>query len=411
MTDAFKPLSLSELMALELPIREWVVDGILPLGSFTMLAAREKAGKSLILTDLVCSVALGEPFLGLSVRQGPAVLVPAEDHIRDVRERIVLRLNGRTDVPIYVLPVNGFTEDRLKLSDPASVARLAGMVTELAPILVALDPFRELHDLPENDSDFMGPLLRPIRQLSHATETAIVMAHHMNRGGTARGSTGIKAAVDQEWAFTRTDDDSAGAGVVSSRGVLAVDGRFGPRQRIGMALGPHVRWSRSDEQVAADGGNIRRRILAVLPATGDGLTADDVAKVLGANKPSVQNAFSAMLRESSSPVVGVGAGTKSQPRRFLLAPHYSPDDSRRPTTNAPCDVPRNGVSGDVDDQNGSLTGHPLGVVNDESLSLSYLSTAEGLHVNPMGRSPNGSPNDSRGLSGVVNHPGDDRWTH
>ena len=51
----------------------------------------------------------------------------------------------------------------------------------------------------------MAPLLKPLRQLAHHRNLALVVNHHQNRGGTFRGSTAIRAAFDQEWAFTRTD--------------------------------------------------------------------------------------------------------------------------------------------------------------------------------------------------------------
>ena len=73
----YRPLTLRELYSFEIPRREWVVDEILPRGSLTLLAAREKAGKSLLAVDLCCSVAAGEPFLDRAVTPGPTLLVPA----------------------------------------------------------------------------------------------------------------------------------------------------------------------------------------------------------------------------------------------------------------------------------------------------------------------------------------------
>ncbi|MDP9358534.1 MAG: helicase RepA family protein [Chloroflexota bacterium] len=196
----FRPLTLSQLKDLSLPQLEAVVESLLFLGTLTLFAAREKSGKSLLMIDLICSVALDEPFLGRAVRAGPVVYVPAEDNLRDVRDRLNRRLGGR-DGPIHVLPVNGYTEDALRLDDPASLARLRAMIEEIEPVLVVLDPMRELHTRREDVADEMGPMLRPLRQIAHETNTAVILNHHMSKGGSARGSTAITAAVDQIWTF------------------------------------------------------------------------------------------------------------------------------------------------------------------------------------------------------------------
>ena len=115
--SGFRPVSLRDLWALELPALEYVVADLLPLGHAGLLSAREKAGKGLLAIDLCASVALGEPFLDRATRQGPAIYAAAEEHVRDVRDRIGTRLGDDRDAPLYVLPLDGSTEDRLYLSD------------------------------------------------------------------------------------------------------------------------------------------------------------------------------------------------------------------------------------------------------------------------------------------------------
>jgi RecA-family ATPase len=96
---AFQPLSLTQLFDLELPEVEWAVDELLPLGTATLLSAREKAGKGLLALDLCAAVAGGEPFLDRAVREGPTIYCAAEEHLRDVRQRIATRLGDRHDIP------------------------------------------------------------------------------------------------------------------------------------------------------------------------------------------------------------------------------------------------------------------------------------------------------------------------
>ena len=227
--------SLQDLAAMEFPEREWLVAGLLPRGSLTLFAGREKSGKSLFVADLAACIASAEPFLDREVVPGPVILVPAEENLRDIQLRLATRLAGTTDAPLFVLPVNSSDDNLLDLAILECITALREVIVETEPAALILDPFRELHRLAENDADAMGPLLRPLRQLAHETDTAIVLTHHMGKSGNFRGSTAIRAAVDQEWAFTRPHDPESTA--TDLAGTLAVEGRFGPRQQLGIRLG------------------------------------------------------------------------------------------------------------------------------------------------------------------------------
>jgi hypothetical protein len=325
----FTTLTLEELIALELPHLEWAVDGILPLGSFTLLAAREKAGKSLLAVDLCCSIALGESFLDFAVRQGPALFVPAEENMREIRDRILLRLDGRADADLHVLPVNGFTDDDLRIDQGESLARLVETIKAIAPVVVALDPMRELHNLNENDSDDMGPMLRPLRQIAHAANMALVLNHHMSLAGRSRGSTAIRASADQEWAFKRTDDETTWD-QVPTEGVLRVEGRFGPRKMLGIRLGPKIRWGPAQVILVGDDSGLRGRILKLLQQSADGLSADDIATKLEAVKKTVQNTISALLKEKPPKIVPYGQGVAGDPRRFRAVDPFLFDEDGVP---------------------------------------------------------------------------------
>lgn len=310
---SFSPLSLEQLFALELPEVEYVVDGILPLGSAALLSAREKAGKGLITLDLCAAVALGEPFLDRAVREGPVIYCAAEEHIRDVRQRIATRLGERRDAPLYVLPLDGSTGDRLNLDDPETMQQLWNMVVSLEPVVIVLDTLRELHDRQEDKSDEMGPLLRPVRQLAHQTNVAIVVNHHQNRGGTFRGSTAIRAAFDLEWAFNRTDaGDEAG----DPKGTLRVEGRHGPRTILTVRLGQGLRWELDQPTLVSREAGGRERILSHLAAVNSGQTAEEIAAGTSIKLKTVQNVVAALQKQLPPPLAVQGTGAKNDPRRY-----------------------------------------------------------------------------------------------
>jgi hypothetical protein len=312
----YRPLTLRELYSFEIPRREWVVDEILPRGSLTLLAAREKAGKSLLAVDLCCSVAAGEPFLDRAVTPGPTLLVPAEDHIREIQDRVQTRLGGRDDPPVLVLPVNGFTEDHIRLEDPASMQGLYDLLATEEVATMVLDPMRELHHQREDSADDMGPLLAPLRQMAHQTNTAIVLNHHMSRSGHSRGSTAIKAAADQEWAFQRTTTED-GSLEETVRGTIRVEGRFGPPLSVHVELIETLRWQVVDAQPRQrEGASARGRVLSLLRTTGEWLEAQILADRLGEPVKTIQNVISVLLGEESPLIVHRGSGRRNDPRQY-----------------------------------------------------------------------------------------------
>ncbi len=325
-SEPFRPLDLGQLRALELPTLEWVVDGILPRGHACLLTAREKAGKGLLTIDLCASVAGGEPFLDRAVLDGPAIYCAAEENIRDVRQRIEDRLGNLCDargVPLYVLPLDGSTPDRLKLNDPVGMQRFRDMIEDIRPVVVVLDTLRELHDLAEDKSDDMAPLLAPLRQIAHQTNTSVVVNHHQNKAGTSRGSTAIRAAFDLEWAFRR-DGDDIGERDDATSGVLVVEGRHGPRTTLRVVMGDGLRWRLATPLLVVDDPTLRNAILAWLVAHPEGGDGGMIAEGVNRAKKTVQNELSRMKKESPLPFAWSGNGPKGAAVYRALTPALFP---------------------------------------------------------------------------------------
>jgi hypothetical protein len=310
---AYRPLSLDELAAMNLPDLDWVVDTLLPTGSLTLFAGREKSGKSLLAADLAACVACGEPFLDRTVSPGPVILIPAEENLRDIRSRLHKRLLGNTAPPLRVLPVNRSDQDQLDLANAECLEALHTMIAAEEPAVLILDPFREVHRLPENDADAMGPLLAPLRRLAHNTNTAIVLVHHMSRGGTFRGSTAILGSCDQEWAFHRSDElDSTSSELA---GTLTVKGRYGQRERVGIRLGDELRWQLSLQALGSP-PSARTQVLDFLREATEPATAHEVAAATGTVTKTVQNIIAEEVRRGVAPIVKSGTGAKNDPFRY-----------------------------------------------------------------------------------------------
>lgn len=320
--SAYSPLTLEALFALDLPEVEYAVDGLIPLGALTLVSAREKAGKGLLAIDLCASVAFEEPFLDRAVRYGPAIYCAAEENVRDVRARIATRVGSRRGGPLLVLPLDGSTADRLDLSDAGGVQRLHDMIRELRPVVVVLDVLRELHTGSEDVSDDMAPILRPLRQIAHSCDVAIVLTHHMSKAGSSRGSTAIRAACDVAIEMA-TDELGCGDGLTAT---LRVAGRYGPSQQFPIRLGEGLRWAPAVPSVTAGEATLGDRIVAFVAECGEaGATTAEIATGIQSPHPggsvalkTVQNAVSGLLGSASPPIVAVGRGVKGDARRLRL---------------------------------------------------------------------------------------------
>ena len=60
--------SLAEILEMEIPEREDVVEGMFPRGDAILLSAREKSGKGFLMMDAAVCIASGEQFIDRDVK-------------------------------------------------------------------------------------------------------------------------------------------------------------------------------------------------------------------------------------------------------------------------------------------------------------------------------------------------------
>ncbi len=219
-----KPLELPDWFATRYaggaPKQQFLVDGSIPLGVVSVLAAMGDTGKGMITLDLALSVATGKPravsvspepmALGGAVRAfGTAVVITAEDDEAEVHRRLErldperARLKQPERLIVVPLPNAGgpiplVTSGR---NGPEATARFHDLRDQLAGIadlrLVVLDPLSSFIHADVNAdpaaSSFVTGLLAGL-----ATETgaAIIVAHHMRKPQGNRPISTVEQARD-----------------------------------------------------------------------------------------------------------------------------------------------------------------------------------------------------------------------
>lgn len=100
-TGPFRPAS--DITSLHQDRNLWLVPGIIPENGLVILASAPKTGKTCFATALARAVALGQPFLGQEVKQGPVLWCAHEE---TPQERILLH-EGLTDEDPFLIAYPG----------------------------------------------------------------------------------------------------------------------------------------------------------------------------------------------------------------------------------------------------------------------------------------------------------------
>lgn len=305
-------LSLDQLRGMVFPAQDWVIEDLIPRGSLTGIFGREKIGKSLLMSHMAISIASDQSFLDCAATPGPVIMFPVEESLREVRARLDT-LAGSHSPPVFVYPIGGEFEQDARLDRFESWSMVEEAIETTEASVAFFDPLREMHALAENDSDAMSPLLRPMRQFAHDSNTSIVFAHHASKGGGSRGSTAIAAACDQTIelvSLTEGDDPT------STRLKISVAGRYGPKRILYARLGDDLRWSLIDGPTIVESTSSRQRVLGTICASPDPLTAKQIAERLEMKLKTTQNLISELLNQNPTRIAAIGTGTTGNPRRY-----------------------------------------------------------------------------------------------
>ena len=193
----------------------------------TLLASREKAGKSTLLSALATAVSSNKPWLGAPVQEGNVLWICLEDHPHDAVRRLATMEAGVERVHLSIPPFD--------YKDP--VGWLSRHVQVLEPSLVIIDTIGNFasevvqdSNSPDGWTKLFIELLGVVRQ----TDAAFIIAAHANRAtGDYRGSTAIGANVDmilqmkgKKDSNVREFKDNRGRWLVSDFAIRFVDNEY-----------------------------------------------------------------------------------------------------------------------------------------------------------------------------------------
>lgn len=187
-------------------------------GRVTLLAAREKLGKSILAGAAAAAVASGRQFLGRPVLEGSVLWLALEEHAGDVARRFQRFKAGRR-VTVGAMTAKPFDD-------------VGGAARALEPTLVVVDTLAALASSRVDDpssSTAWTKVMTLLTAVARETGSAVLLLHHSRKSdGTYRDSTAIGAGCD---VLLEMKDDAKDSTLrrISGRGRIPIEPEIAAR--------------------------------------------------------------------------------------------------------------------------------------------------------------------------------------
>ena len=193
---------------LRLPPPTWLVGGILPEGSLSVLYGPPESGKSFLAIDLALSVATGLPWHGHPVEQGFVVYVAAEGG-SGISKRVRAWLEAK-QVAARGVPVAWLVESLTVNKESDDVGRLMQRLDdelEHTPRLIVVDTLARCLEGDENTQLDVGRFVAGVDMLRHEYKAAVMIVHHTRLDGDReRGNTALRGGTDTMLSATKDEN-------------------------------------------------------------------------------------------------------------------------------------------------------------------------------------------------------------
>jgi len=173
-------------------VREWLIAGIVPLGSVTLLAAQGGTGKTSLVYNWALGVATGSSWSGRRCLPGKCLLISADEPLSDTKEK--LSIIGYQEANIKPGMISFWETWRF-----AHMQQLERFIKKHRPVFVVIDSLTACFagmnvDLIKSNA---GDSLYALRDMANVYKCSIVILHHLNRQGGLRDSSSFVDNVSE----------------------------------------------------------------------------------------------------------------------------------------------------------------------------------------------------------------------
>jgi hypothetical protein len=182
--------------------REWLIAGIMPLGSVMLLAASGGTGKSTIVYNWALNIALGEPWSNRRCMQGKSLIIQSDEPLVDTSEK--LGVIGYQDANLEPGTVAFWENWRF-----GHMKQLEDYVRKNRPVFIAIDSLTAC--LAGMDVDLVksnaGDVIYGLRDIANQYKCSIIILHHLNKSGGLRDSTSFVDNVSEVVKLTKAENN------------------------------------------------------------------------------------------------------------------------------------------------------------------------------------------------------------
>jgi hypothetical protein len=202
------------------PEIDWLVEGVVPRGANGIIIGDPKAGKSLLMLDMLLGIATGIPWLGYRTRRVKCGLVSREDYWGMTAQRIGALFRGSarpTDFEGWLWINTPKQSATFSLENENDVAQLIKELKMESVEFCCFDVFRRLHMQDENDNTAIQGMLNQLVRIQQEAGCAIGLVHHLSKDMNGpvfrriRGATAIHGWTEWAMALSVTNPDDPGA--------------------------------------------------------------------------------------------------------------------------------------------------------------------------------------------------------
>ncbi|HEY3929866.1 MAG TPA: AAA family ATPase [Candidatus Koribacter sp.] len=192
-----------DVFAMAAPATEWLVEGILPRASVTLLAGEPGSYKTWLALALLHGVTSGGMFLGRKCAQASVLYLDRENPLAVMRERLAvlgIEQSAAANCRIW----GGWLADA-----PPGIGdvRLLEIARERRPLIVFDSLIRFHAAADENSATAMAMVMADLRALANMGATVVALHHKpKSEGSHYRGSSDIAGGVDTALAVSRDRD-------------------------------------------------------------------------------------------------------------------------------------------------------------------------------------------------------------
>jgi len=190
------PMDAPRFLALHDPDKfSFVVPDLLAQGVAVLLHGESDAGKTYLAYHLAKAVLDGAQFKGYKARRGNVLLLQSDENPTITSQRLQQLGLGHQRGLVIVRGWQFSQELRLK-----------AYLDKFQPTLCIIDSLSSCNSasmVSENDAAFAQPLYRLTREVAPSSGCSFLIIHHDNKTGEFRGSSAIKAAVDEMWHYRK----------------------------------------------------------------------------------------------------------------------------------------------------------------------------------------------------------------